>query len=167
MKNHRVASCLMTIAILSLIASEGEGAVPALHGTVADQTLAQWNEWLVGGIQNRHIIQKPGTMGRDWLVPLSTSLLGQNGCNPCGVRAAISGNLIGASTAIAYSVTYDGLFVDATALATQGNVLEFRNLGEVDIADGGHVLVVANLARSSTVGAADGGFMTSADIYWP
>jgi len=172
MKSQSVVLAFLSIATSSLVAPTGQSRVLAIHGTtsVLSQSQVNWTEYAVGGIQNRD------TASRNWLLPLNIYLDGPcTDIDPgpgtdgiCGVKATIKGGPAGGSTAIAYAVSKEGAFTGAsTVLVAQGNSLATKDLGAISVPADGHVLLVANLVRATTIFGTDGGAMTSASLYRP
>jgi hypothetical protein len=133
-------------AITSVAVETGNtafGGVGAIRGATANFSTSNWGEYNIGGIQNR------ATTQREWLISVPIAWPAQS--------AGFGGGFGGSTCVIAYGVNYDGTLASATSQVCQTSYAHTL-LGSVS---GVHALYVNKLAGASSVGATDGGFVTT------
>jgi hypothetical protein len=126
----------------------GDGSlddVGAIRGSTSSFSTTNWAEHNVGGVMNR------ATTAREWLISVPRPHLN-------GGKATFGGGFGGTSCVIAYGVAANGSLLSGSAQTCHSAAAQaFFSSSPSSV----HVLYVARLARASSSGAADGGFITS------
>ncbi len=141
-----IAALGVAAAVLatSSLASANTTVYPALAGTTAAKSYAQWSQ--AGGLIG---VQNDATAARDWLIPIDIGTKFCDQSQGCTVYATFRGGNNGASCVTAYFTDLFGAIIQAGSQVCQGTTLARLQIANTHTKAPQGLLVVAALAGGS------------------